>query len=77
MIRTLQAPAIAGLAVELPTACRSCGSYTATIALDCRCLQCGCGARRNPLSQTTIGFLTEVARCIGRPVDPIVFRRPA
>jgi hypothetical protein len=68
-----QAPSIIGLAVQMPAPCR-CGSHTATIALD-HVLECACGARRNPLSERTIGFLTEVVRCFGEPDGPIILRR--
>jgi hypothetical protein len=67
------APTIAGLAVKLPTPC-VCGSHAATIAAD-NVLDCACGRRRNPLSERTIGFITELVRCYGAPPDPIILRR--
>jgi len=68
-----QAPSIVGLAVQMPSPCR-CGSRLATIAAD-HVLKCECGARRNPLSERTINFITEIARCFGVPDRPIFLRR--
>jgi hypothetical protein len=72
-MNVIAAPSIVGLTVKLPSPCR-CGSCIATIGAD-HVLQCICGARRNPLSQKTVEFITAVARCFGAPGDPIILRR--
>jgi hypothetical protein len=69
-----QAPSIIGLAVQMPAPCSSCGSRLANIAAD-HVLQCECSVKRNPLSERTITFITEVVRSFGTPVDPIILRR--
>jgi hypothetical protein len=63
-MNVIAAPSIVGLTVKLPSPCR-CGLSIATI----------CGARRNPLSQKTVEFLTAVARTFGMPTDPIILGR--
>jgi hypothetical protein len=67
------APSIVGLTVKLPSPCR-CGSHLATIAIG-HVLQCECGARRNPLTERTVNFITAVAHTFGMPADPIILRR--
>ena len=62
-MNVIVAPSIVCLAVQMPSPCR-CGSRLATIAAD-HALKCECGARRNPLSERTINFITEIARCFG------------
>jgi hypothetical protein len=72
-MNVIVAPSIVGLAVQMPSPCR-CGSRLATVAAD-HVLKCECGARRNPLSERTIDFITEIARCFGAPDRPIFLRR--
>jgi hypothetical protein len=72
-VKHSKVPSIVGLAVKLPVPCR-CGSHIATIGAD-YVLQCGCGARRNPLSRRTIEFIVAVTRCFGAPADPVILRR--
>jgi hypothetical protein len=70
-MNVIVAPSIVGL--QMPSPC-GCGSRLATIAAD-HVLKCECGARRNPLSERTINFITEIARCFGVPDRPIFLRR--
>jgi hypothetical protein len=65
---------IAGLAVQLPTAC-GCGSHAATIGEDATALICICSRHRNPLSERARDFLERLVAAYGAPDKPIILRR--
>ena len=70
---------VLGLAVDLPTGCRRCRGFLATIGEGKRphaaALYCnGCGIFRGWVSRETHRFLTENIKFFGRPTEPVAIR---